>query len=53
MRNDPVKDNAAQLAQGWIEAWINQDFDWLHTRLAEDFIHTSPFGRLEGPAVLP
>ncbi len=38
----------AELARGWIEAWIRMDLDWLRTNLALDFVHTSPFGRLEG-----
>lgn len=33
---------------GWIEAWIRVDMGWLRRRLAPDFVHTSPFGRLEG-----
>jgi len=41
-------DRAAALARGWIEAWILMDLDWLRDHLAEDFVHTSPFGRLEG-----
>lgn len=36
------------LARGWIEAWIRMDMDWLREHLAPDFVHTSPFGRLEG-----
>ena len=39
---------ASQLARGWIEAWIRMDMGWLRERLAADFVHTSPFGRLEG-----
>ncbi len=38
----------AELARGWIEAWIRMDMEWLRERLAPDFVHTSPFGRLEG-----
>jgi ketosteroid isomerase-like protein len=37
-----------ELAVGWIEAWIRMDMDWLRQHLAPDFVHTSPFGRLEG-----
>lgn len=37
-----------ELATGWIEAWIRMDMDWLRRNLAEDFVHVSPFGRLEG-----
>ena len=40
--------NAGELAVGWIEAWIRMDMDWLRQRLAPGFVHTSPFGRLEG-----
>lgn len=36
------------LAVGWIEAWIRMDLEWLETRLTPGFVHTSPFGRLEG-----
>ncbi|MEM7480331.1 MAG: nuclear transport factor 2 family protein [Acidobacteriota bacterium] len=39
---------AAELAVGWIEAWIRMDLDWLREKLAPDFVHTSPFGRFEG-----
>lgn len=41
-------ERTAELAAGWIEAWIRMDLDWLRNRLAPDFVHTSPFGRLEG-----
>lgn len=41
-------ERTAELARGWIEAWIRMDLDWLRERLATDFVHTSPFGRLEG-----
>jgi len=37
-----------QLATGWIEAWNNYDMQWLRQNLAPDFVHTSPFGTLEG-----
>ena len=39
---------SAELAVGWIEAWIRMDMDWLRQHLAPDFVHVSPFGRLEG-----
>ena len=39
---------AAELATGWIEAWKRFDMDWLERYLAVDFVHVSPFGRLEG-----
>jgi len=38
----------ADLAVGWIEAWNRMDMEWLRRRLASDFIHGSPLGRLEG-----
>lgn len=41
-------ERSAELARGWIEAWIRMDMEWLRERLAPDFVHTSPFGRLEG-----
>lgn len=41
-------ERSAELAVGWIEAWIRMDMAWLRERLAPDFVHTSPFGRLEG-----
>ncbi len=43
-----MKERSAELAAGWIEAWIRMDMEWLKERLAPDFVHTSPFGRLEG-----
>lgn len=39
---------AAELATGWIEAWIRMDMGWLRRHLDPAFVHTSPFGRLEG-----
>lgn len=42
-------DNAAgTLARGWIEAWQRLDMEWLRKHLSPGFVHTSPFGRLEG-----
>ncbi len=41
-------ERSGELAKGWIEAWIRMDMDWLRQHLAADFVHTSPFGRLEG-----
>ncbi|MGD8277942.1 MAG: nuclear transport factor 2 family protein [Gemmatimonadota bacterium] len=41
-------ERTAELAVGWIEAWIRMDIDWLRKTLAPDFVHVSPFGRLEG-----
>jgi ketosteroid isomerase-like protein len=40
--------SAARLARGWIQAWNDLDMAWLRRTLAPDFVHTSPFGRLEG-----
>lgn len=39
---------SAELAVKWIEAWRTMDIAWLRERLAPHFVHTSPFGRLEG-----
>jgi ketosteroid isomerase-like protein len=39
---------SAALARGWIEAWNRMDLEWLRANLAPDFVHVSPFGRLEG-----
>lgn len=41
-------ERSAELAVGWIEAWTRMDMEWLRQRLAPDFVHVSPFGRLEG-----
>jgi ketosteroid isomerase-like protein len=43
-----MRERSAELAAGWIEAWIRMDMAWLHRHLAPDFVHVSPFGRLEG-----
>jgi len=40
-------ERSAELAVGWIEAWIRMDMEWLRQRLAPDFVHVSPFGRFE------
>ncbi|MDH3457719.1 MAG: nuclear transport factor 2 family protein [Gemmatimonadota bacterium] len=40
-------ERSAQLAVGWIEAWIRMDMEWLRQRLAPDFVHISPFGRFD------
>ena len=40
-------ERSAELAVGWIEAWIRMDMAWLRSRLAPDFVHVSPFGRFE------
>jgi ketosteroid isomerase-like protein len=47
-RSDTMSYRSAELARGWIEAWIRMDMDWLRERLAADFVHVSPFGRLAG-----
>ena len=39
---------ARKLARGWIEAWQRMDLAWLREHLADDFVHVSPLGRLEG-----
>lgn len=41
-------ERSAELARLWIESWSRMDMDWLREHLAPDFVHTSPFGRLEG-----
>lgn len=41
-------ERSAELARGWIEAWIRMDLEWLEQKLSPDFVHVSPFGRLEG-----
>lgn len=43
-----MRESSSELAAGWIKAWIRMDMEWLKERLAPDFVHTSPFGRLEG-----
>ena len=43
-----MTERSAELAVLWIEAWIKMDMEWLRQRLAPDFIHVSPFGKLEG-----
>ena len=43
-----TSERSGELARGWIEAWIRLDMDWLREWLAPDFVHLSPFGRLEG-----
>lgn len=42
-----TKESSAELAVGWIQAWIKMDMGWLRQRLAPDFVHVSPFGRFE------
>ena len=36
----------ATLARSWLRAWDTHDLSLL--RLTPDFVHTSPFGRIEG-----
>jgi ketosteroid isomerase-like protein len=43
-----TSESSAKLAVQWIEAWIKMDMEWLRRNLAPDFVHVSPFGRLEG-----
>ena len=43
-----MRERTAELATLWIEAWIKMDMQWLRRHLAPDFVHVSPFGRLEG-----
>ena len=41
-----MNDSPGQLARSWLRAWDTHDLSLL--RLAPDFVHTSPFGRIEG-----
>jgi SnoaL-like domain len=41
-----MSDSPADLARTWLRAWDTGDLSLL--RLAPDFVHTSPFGRIEG-----
>ena len=43
-----MKERSAELARSWIEAWSRMDLGWFRENLASDFVHVSPFGRLEG-----
>ena len=38
--------NTERLARAWIQGWIDGDPDSIP--LAKDFVHTSPFGTIEG-----
>lgn len=40
------ENSAEQLARAWIQGWIDGDPDSIP--LANDFVHTSPFGTIEG-----
>lgn len=42
-----MNERSAELAVGWIEAWIRMDMEWLRQWLAPDFVHVSPFGRFD------
>lgn len=37
-----------ELARHWIEAWNRMDLDWLRGALHDDFVHESPFGKIQG-----
>lgn len=39
-------DSPAEVARTWLHAWDTGDLSLL--RLTPDFVHTSPFGRIEG-----
>lgn len=41
-----MSDSPASFARTWLRAWDTDDLSLL--RLAPDFVHTSPFGRIEG-----
>lgn len=41
-----MTDSPGDLARTWLRAWDTHDLSLL--RLTEDFVHTSPFGRIEG-----
>jgi hypothetical protein len=41
-----MSDSPASLARSWLRAWDTGDPSLL--RLTPDFVHTSPFGRIEG-----
>ena len=43
-----MSERSADLARQWIDAWVRMDMEWLREHLAPDFVHVSPFGRLEG-----
>jgi hypothetical protein len=42
-----MEERSAELAVGWIEAWIKMDMEWLRQWRAPDFVHVSPFGRFD------
>ncbi len=41
-------DEPRALASAWYQSWLDRDMDRLREILAEGFVHTSPFGTLEG-----
>jgi hypothetical protein len=41
-----MSDSPGELARTWLRAWDTGDLSLL--RLTPDFVHTSPFGRIEG-----
>lgn len=41
-----MNESPGGLARTWLRAWDTHDLSLL--RLAPDFVHTSPFGRIEG-----
>ena len=41
-----MTDSPGQMARTWLRAWEIHDLSLL--RLAPEFVHTSPFGRIEG-----
>lgn len=41
-----MSDSPEHLARTWLRAWDTGDLSLL--KLAPDFVHTSPFGRIEG-----
>jgi len=41
-----MSESPADFARTWLRAWDTGDLSLL--RLAPDFVHTSPFGRIEG-----
>lgn len=41
-----MSESPAEMARTWLRAWATHDLSLL--RLAPDFVHTSPLGRIEG-----
>lgn len=44
--NQSMGNSPAEIARTWLRAWESGDLSLLH--LTPDFVHTSPFGRIEG-----